>query len=144
MAFRDTIREHFEARTCGIAVESYEEDRVEKELRACAKKSERKFYTWSVISGLHDGQREIAPGPLDIVTAVNALVYSQPPGMIVFLDPHEHMSSANTKRVLKEFLVAQRSGSDSWWPVFLSPEHKIPIELSRIITKIPFELPSIK
>ena len=65
MSLRDTIHEHLIAGTYGLYIETHEEDRTLREIRAVGKKFEPKkpLYTWTITKGLLDERgKDLAPG----------------------------------------------------------------------------------
>lgn len=120
---------------------THEEERLIAELRYQAQTYES--YTWDLINGLvcndHLHQpAEIMPDPLMPIQKIAAM----PETSILFLkDFHKFIPSVEVFRALKNAIPGMKANDKHI--VIVSPVTEIPLELSKDITVIDFDLPSV-
>lgn len=139
-----------------VIINSFEEERVEREVQAVVKDRKRSFYVWSLSRGLNfvDGQRpDNAPQPdetQDAAAALSAVAKwggkdiwrNQNPQQTVFLFKDLHRIAEGelmVLRLLRDIVKEFQSCGNTL--VLLSPEFKVPADLSKDVVALDWPLP---
>lgn len=140
MDVRKQIDVLIRARYSILYIVSWEEDRVEKTLRAIAQKREKTMYTWSVTEGMVEaGGRGTDPSTTGAVAALDFALEQSGPAIFVMRDFDPFLDDARVERKLRDVARAFRSSYKTL--VLLSPVLKIPDHLEKDITVIDYPLP---
>lgn len=145
----NTIRNYFRAGYAGLFLQSYEEGRVEAELKAIADSIEFKLYNWDIKNGL-TGPVPSSPDeqlhafsdtqdPLTLLEQVNKLPERS---VVLAKDFHLFVAEANPMmiRAVKEMLNVARTNLRRF--VILGCAFKLCPELEKEFTAVDFALPS--
>ncbi|MBI3457262.1 MAG: AAA family ATPase [Candidatus Rokubacteria bacterium] len=124
-----------------IAVESYEEERVEAALRAVATKLAIPFWVWTLTEGL---RRYGAESPIyntqRPILALANLASLKGDGLYWFKDLHRHLGDAEVVRKLQDlarsFAKARRALA------FSAPRIELPAELEKLVARVRLDLPT--
>ncbi len=138
---RDKIVNYIRAGYPGIYIVSYEEQRVEAELKAVAAALDYRLFAWSTTAGLldtADGQARQAGDPMDAVEAVEELPENS---LVLLRDFHAFLEDGNPVlvRALKDCLVRCKTMGKCL--IILGCRQVLPPELEREICVIHFTLP---
>ncbi len=108
-----------------IALESFEEERALRALRAAAETCERPLVTWSLASGLGDSGR----GAASLDEGLREIANVEEPGVFVILDAQRVLGDPRAVRRLRDLFahVARRRQT----LVLLGPVVDLPLELER-------------
>lgn len=155
MSQRDALSELdvlIRARYPILYVVTWEEDRVERAIRAIAKKRNKNVLTWSVTSGMNSSEsgQEIptkAHGPADPLQALDTVIQHNDPAIYIFKDFHFFMTTqcpANIPvvRKLREVAIALNNSYKTL--VITSPLLQMAPELEKDITVLDFSLPGLR
>ncbi len=136
----DALRPALIARHPIIAVDSYEEERVETTLEAVARSRFAKpvpLLTWSITRGLR-GPEGAAPKSQSPLAALSA-VASAREGVFLFRDLHRHFDDPAVVRALRE--LRPRLVGTARLLFLVGPRVELPTELRRDIVLVDFPLP---
>lgn len=123
---------------------SHEEARIERTIAQAASQTQRLLFAWDIVKGRHDvaeGTTEAIDDPLDILGSVATM----PENSILLLrDFHLFLTSdfpayAHLVRRFKDACIHAKARGVTI--LVLAPEIKIPIDLSKLITPVEFDLP---
>ena len=142
MSFRDEFELLLRARYPLIYISTYEEERVEAAIAACAQQvGNRSFYTWDFVDGYQGNPNDVGFAKRNPLQALE-FVEKVPPSVgaiFVLRDFHrflEDIAIARKLRNLARLLNAQPKNL-----VLLSPRIAIPDDLSEVLTIVEFPLP---
>lgn len=148
---RRTAREEIEilirARYPIIYVVSWEEARVERQLREIAAKRNKQLFCWSVTSGLQkSGAAFSGPRPkglADPVEALDAVIEHKEPAVYLFKDFHPFMRARDTNvAVVRKLREVGLALSDSYKTlVVCAPVLDVAPELEKDVTVVDYPLP---
>ncbi|MEE8574964.1 MAG: AAA family ATPase, partial [Thermodesulfobacteriota bacterium] len=145
----DEIEVLIRARYPIIYVVTWEEDRVEQQLREISKKRNKELYCWSVTTGLAKSgapeARAKSRGLSDPVEALDTVIENKGPAIYLFKDFHAFMGAGQTNTaVLRKLREVARALSDSYKTlVITSPMMEIAPELEKDITVVDYPLPGV-
>ncbi len=136
----DVLRPVLIARHPIVALDSFEEDRVERTLDTVARSRFQKpvpLFTWSITRGLRgpDGAVAETRAPLAALAAVG----STREGVFLFRDLHRHFDDPAVVRALRE--LRPRLTGTARLLFVLGPRIELPVELKRDVVLIDFPLP---
>jgi ATP-dependent 26S proteasome regulatory subunit len=139
----DQLRKLIAARYSLVYLLSWEEARVEAQLRQLAKSgfsSPLPFYQWSLTAGLeHEGEK--LAGTEQPIAALEAIIRQEGPGLFVLKDFHPFLKG--DPLVVRKLRDVYQALKESVKTVFLlSPLLQIPEELVKEISVVDFDLPS--
>lgn len=124
-----------------IAIESFEEERVEEALKRLAIDMHIPLMIWSATGGLQRvGSERSMQDTQDVAKALSYLATLQTERLCFFKDLHRHLSDGKVIRRLQE--IAQLYSRDRRALVFSAPHITIPIELSKLVSRLAFALPN--
>ncbi len=124
-----------------IAVETYEEERLEDALQRIAVKLEVFFFVWTITEGLarigsttaiYDTQRP--------VRALNNVAAMNTDGIYLFKDLHRYLGEAEVVRKLQD--LARSFGRDRRALVLSAPQINLPVELAKLAAFFKLDLPT--
>lgn len=123
-----------------LYVETFEEDRVISSLSS--QSNGYKCYIWDIVDGLRacDGssRREID----NPVEAISTIVSLPEESVLYVKDAHRFLEDLILVRTIKNIIIDCKSSSKHI--CLIAPILKVPIELQKDITIIPFDLPSVE
>lgn len=142
MSFHKDLDTHLRARFTLIVVSTVEEARAVAEIQEVCQKGERDLVVWDLPSGFRALRGTAPSGGNDPITALEVLARQPATGSTVFVlkDFHEYWTEPRVKRLLRnaaQALVMTRSSI-----VIVTPQSKVPVELSDEAVLMDFELPS--
>jgi hypothetical protein len=121
-------------------VQTHEEDRAIAELTYQAKVYDA--YSWDMIQGLKNLNSASEPMPMGDPLAPVQHIPELPQTSVLFMkDAHRFLESVDVYRAVKNQLNHMKANDKHL--VFVSPTVKIPVELSKEITVIDFDLPTV-
>ncbi len=128
------------ARYSILYIVSWEEARVERALRAIARRREKKMYVWTVTDGMVEaGGRTTDPSSIDPIYALDFAMDHREPALFVLRDFDPFLEDARVERKLRD---ASHSFQASYKTLIItSPVLHIPEHLEKDITVIDFPLP---
>jgi len=143
-AFDDQVRRLLAARYALVAVETWEEARLERLLAALAKSAFSQpigFFTWSATEGLAAAGEDPVPGTTDPAVALQTVIAHPRPALFLFRDLHRYYDQPVVVRRLRDTYRALRS---NYKTVFLSsPDLAVPPELRKEIAIVELPLPGL-
>ncbi|MEW6556990.1 MAG: hypothetical protein AB1349_06515 [Elusimicrobiota bacterium] len=128
-----------------ISVLTWEEERVEEELKTIAKNSSKNVFSWSVTRGIMplgasiQSKKILVEGSTDPLVALQEVLERIDPAIYVFKDFHPYLTNPEIVRKLRE--LAQYLKESYKTLIIISPQLKIPLELEKDITVIDYCLP---
>ncbi|MCB9541094.1 MAG: AAA family ATPase [Myxococcales bacterium] len=139
----DVLRPVLIARHPIIALDSFEEDRVERALEAVAKsrfQTPVPLFTWSVTRGLR-GPDGVVPESQAPLKALAAIAARREGAVYLFRDLHRHFDDPRVIRTLRE--LRPRLIGTARLLFLQGPQLTLPVELRRDVALIDFPLPGI-
>jgi hypothetical protein len=135
-----------------IYVLTWEEERVEKGIRAIARKRNKNVLTWSVTNGLSSGDENgdlpaKSRGPSDPIQALDTVIQHNDPAIYIFKDLHFFMTvnrcigHVPVIRKLREVATALNNSYKTL--IITAPVLEMAPELEKDITVLDFTLPGI-
>ena len=118
-----------------IAVETFEEDRALRVIERAAKNAERKFYTWSVASGLTGQESQVG----NLRDGLRQLAEIEEPAVFAMLDAQRLLEDAVAVRLLRDLLTTFARRRQT--VIFVGPVCNLPLELEREASHIELPLP---
>ena len=124
-----------------LYVESYEEERAEREIVALAERRNLTVAIWSVSGGLHAAGAKPTKEKVNPEAALESLLADDgiQGTIFVFRDLHAMLNNPRVVRLLRD--VARHFKANDHTLVILAPVLKLPTELQRDVTVISFALP---
>ncbi len=124
-----------------VAVETYEEDRVEAALQTIAEKLAVPFWVWTVTEGLRrpGGASALYDTQRPIMALAN-LAALRGDGVYLFKDLHRCLGDAEVARKLQD--LSRPFGQARRALVFSAPRLELPAELEKLVVRIRLELPN--
>lgn len=148
---RDSLQEIevlIRARYPLLALITWEEERVEEEMAALARRLNKKFFCWSAIRGLYPygesvqtQKRSFAAHTTDPVEALEETIKFVDAAIFLFKDFHPFMRESSAIRKMRE--VTQHLRTSHKTLILLSPTMQIPLELEKDVTVVDFPLPGL-
>ncbi|CDQ41911.1 AAA family ATPase [Virgibacillus salexigens] len=139
----DEINMLISARRKAILIETYEEQRVQKDLKEIITNRQMGAVTWSITGGGFDLIEETKSEKFnfsDPIKLMNAIKNSEEQNVFILKDFHDIWTNYQAKRALRDVL---EKNDEVYKPIiFLSPFISIPAELEKLITTVRYELPS--
>jgi hypothetical protein len=123
-----------------IWVETYEVDDAIRTLKSLHTDTNY-FGVWDIDRGLDDGSQ--LADPLAVLSRFIEVVNSQPPGgaILVMKNLHRFIGSANVLQKIANMLPVCKSMGGT--VVIISPVVNLPPEIEKLVTVIPYELPTL-
>ncbi|HIE52090.1 MAG TPA: hypothetical protein EYP85_10055 [Armatimonadetes bacterium] len=140
MMFRDSLDLHIRARYPLLYIPTAEEQRVEEEIVAVARREQppRQVHVWDAARG-YDGT-QAAPGlPLPALEEVENSPPDEP-ALFILRDFHVYLSDPQVARKLRN--LARRLRGERKTIILVSPVLKVPDTLAEEITVLDFPLPT--
>ncbi len=136
-----------------LYVVTWEEERIEKGIRAIARKRNKNVLTWSVTTGLVSGESNgefAAKGksPADPLQALDTVIQHNDPAIYIFKDLHFYMTvnrcigHVPVIRKLREVALALNNSYKTL--IITAPVLEMAPELEKDITVVDFSLPGIR
>ena len=146
MSFIDEIDRLSRSKCPVIGVETYEEERVIESLSSYAKTAKRKLIVWDVSNGIVEfpkkppvkAEEKVAQDPN--VALEYCLNYAEP-AMFLFKDINFCIKDHQIMRTIRN--INHRFKVENKFLVFCCPQLEIPAELSKAITMVSLQLPSV-
>lgn len=137
----DALRPLLIARHPIIAIDSYEEQRVERTLERVARSRFQRpvpLWTWSITRGLvsPDG---VVPDTTDPIRALAAVAARREGALYLFRDLHRHFDDPRVVRTLRE--LRRRLLGTARLLFLMGPRLTLPVELRRDVAVLDFPLP---
>lgn len=144
MTFASQFQKLVDACFTGLWVESHEPDEVEREIAALSKERGWELVCWDVAQGFYDPMRTDNPTPeAPDPTGIKALRPRASASETHILVLHNYHRFLNNPAVIQELANRIREGKVSRrFAVVLSPVVTIPVELEKLFTVLPYDLPS--
>lgn len=155
MAVRDPLAELdvlIRARYPILYVITWEEDRVERGIRAIARKRNKNVLTWSVTSGMtsNEASDELptkSRGPADPLQALDTVIQHNDPALYIFKDFHFFMTTQSPSNIpivrkLREVAIALNNSYKTL--IITAPALQMAPELEKDITVVDFALPGMR
>ena len=123
-----------------LTVETYEEDRLEQQLRSVCNELGLALFTWSVTNGLR--RQPINQPVYKTQEPAQALLHvrtARLPAVYLLRDFHPYLKDASLVRLLRE--LAQESAELNVTLVLSSPSLELPLELRKLSARYQFEMP---
>ncbi|WP_242582070.1 AAA family ATPase [Amycolatopsis sp. 195334CR] len=152
--FREELTQLLQARYPLLVVETHEEQRVVREIRAIAEdgsrlRTPRRVHVWSSITGLTPAGGGAPVPETRAASAALERVHSwNEPGVFVFVDLHPslvseggHRPDPEVVRRLRELAATLKTRPVPLTVILVSPSLKVPAELEHDATVIDFPLP---
>lgn len=137
----DEINTLLNSRRKGILVETFEEQRLQEDLKTIVTQKQYNAVTWSITGG---GMDLITGEPVfdynDPVRLLHAIKQHDERTIFILRDFHDLWTNFQAKRALRDVL---ESNDQHYKPIILiSPQISIPLELEKLITTVRYDLPS--
>ncbi|HEV8672863.1 MAG TPA: AAA family ATPase [Methylomirabilota bacterium] len=124
-----------------IAVETYEEERVEAALQSVAAKLQIPFFVWTVTEGLRrHGADSVIYGTQPPLAALANLAAFKGDGLYLFKDLHRYLGDAEVVRKLRD--LTRPFGQARRALFFAAPRIELPAELEKLVAGFRLELPT--
>ncbi len=118
-----------------VAVETYEEDRVEAAIRTIAEKLAVPFWVWTVTEGLRrPGGASALYNTQRPIMALANLAALRGDGVYLFKDLHRCLGDAEVARKLQD--LSRPFGQARRALVFSAPRLELPAELEKLVVRI--------
>jgi len=146
LSFIDEIDRLSRSKCPVIGVETYEEERVIESLSSYAKAAKRKFIVWDVSNGIVEfpkkppvkAEEKVAQDPN--MALEYCLNYAEP-SVFLFKDINFCIKDHQIMRTIRN--INHRFKVENKFLVFCCPQLEIPAELSKAITMVTLQLPSV-
>jgi|SRR5579875_491562 len=137
----DEISTLLNSRRRCVLVDTFEEERVQEELKLLGEEKGYHVFSWSITAGLYDAitgeQIKKIHDPIKIMDHIQEYTDI---AMFILKDFHDIWSNFQAKRKLRDVL---ESTDRIYKPILLmSPQASIPMELEKLITVVKYELPT--
>lgn len=141
MNFQKDLDTHLRARFTLIVVSTVEEARAQAEILELCERGNRELVVWDLASGFQALRGKAPDGGADPISALEILGRQSSTTSTVFVlkDFHEYWTDPRVKRLLRnaaQALVMTRTSI-----VIITPQSKVPVELSDEAVLMNFELP---
>ncbi|MFH1017493.1 MAG: AAA family ATPase [Pseudomonadota bacterium] len=142
--FSDEARRLILSKTSLVYISTFEDARCEQVLRELAKaisQTPMKVYSWTVTAGLDSGTEKV-PGTEDSIKALDFVIGCKDPALFVFKDLNQQF--AGNPMLIRKLRDTHQSLRNAFKTVFIvAPSIQIPDEISKEISILDFELPTI-
>jgi len=123
-----------------IFVSSYEEERFTSYLDKLSKRQNKKFFAWSVTSGMCQyGENTVNESTRDPLSALGYIERQTGPAIFLLQDFHPYLSDPSVVRKLRDLGKNLKSTYETL--ILLSPVLSVPVELEKDIAIVDFPLP---
>lgn len=149
--FNKSLTDYIKARYAVIVIESFEEERVLRELQGIAQSINHEFYIWNSTNGVTfaNGNNASQEKTLDFTAALkfceNRAKEQGSKNIFVFCDADSYLNSkapAVNRRRLRDFAISIRKKGYVSNCVVIAPTFEITTDLQKEITLVDFPLPS--
>lgn len=129
-----------------IYVITWEEDRIESALWNICKAREKRFYIWTITSGIvsygvsPQAQKFKSSPSRDPLVALDTVIEDTEPAIYMFKDFHSFLQDTTVKRRMRDVANYLRNSYKTL--VITSPLFTLPPELEKDITVVDFDLPT--
>lgn len=134
-----TIETLIRARYPLLYIVSFEENRVDENLRGIAKARNKQLFNWSITNGLELNDGSFITELKDPIKVLEYILQCDVNGLFVLRDYHPYLNDPVVVRKLRD--VAHSLKTTMKNVLFLSPALKVPVELEKEIAVIDYELP---
>ncbi len=124
-----------------IYIVSWEEERVERALKAIADDRGKKLYQWTVTQGMVLNPKNRNDQTTSPLAALDYIMDSRDPAIFLLKDFHPFLNDVTLVRRLRDLTVSLKDTYKSI--VMLSPQLKLPTELEKEVTVVEYSLPSL-
>jgi ATP-dependent 26S proteasome regulatory subunit len=137
----DEISTLMNSRRRAILVNTYEEERVQEDLKTLAEAKGYHGFSWTITSGLKDiVTGEVAKKIFDPIKLMEHIQEAEEKSVFIIKDFHDIWGNFQAKRKLRDVLETH---DNTYKPILLiSPQASIPSELEKLITVVNYELPT--
>ncbi|NJK99938.1 MAG: AAA family ATPase [Spirulinaceae cyanobacterium SM2_1_0] len=124
-----------------------EEERAEQAIAkiAAEKTQHQRVFVWTVTQGIVEygqARQQTQHNTISPQAAIQWAIQQRDPGIFIFKDLHEFISSAEVKRWLRD-AIASFKGTEKI-VVLMSPVQEVPIELEKEVVVLDFPLPTMQ
>lgn len=134
-----TIEILIRARYPLLYIVSFEENRVNENLRGIAAARNKQLFNWSITNGLELNDGSFITELKDPIKVLEYILQCDVNGLFVLRDYHPYLNDPVVVRKLRD--VAHSLKTTMKNVLFLSPTLKVPVELEKEIAVIDYELP---
>ena len=146
MSLSMRLTEHVRACFSGIWIQSWEHEDALAEIAGLCRQEAWRLAVWSIDRGLSiaAGQADSQPAaagadPLAAIRAVSAMAIPDTPALLVLVNFHRFLSSAEIVQTLASQIAAGKQNRT--FLVILSPVVQLPIELEKLFAVLEHDLP---
>ncbi len=143
--FADEARRLILSKAALVYVSTFEDVRCEQLLRELAKagfQTPMKVYAWTATTGLDSGTEKV-PGTEDPIKALDFVMGMKDPALFVFKDLNQQF--AGNSLLIRKLRDTHQALKNTFKTVFITaPSIQIPDEISKEISVLEFELPTIQ
>lgn len=125
-----------------IYVVSFEESRVDEELKQIIQSRKKQLFKWTITNGLETPDGTFLSDFKDPIKVLEYILQSDVNGIFVIKDYHPYLNEPVVVRKLRD--VAHSLKTTMKNIVFVSPVLKVPVELEKEISVIDYNLPGKK
>ena len=130
------------AKASGILVNTFEESRLEKDLKVFLQQEGYDIYSYTIATGLKDYQTlEVNEMPLP-QAPIKYLMSLKRDSVLILKDYHHVWKNPPVMRLIRDFLESPRKQGVHLAIIFISPLVDIPLELEKLISYVDYELPT--
>lgn len=149
MGIKKTLTDYIKARYALLVIESFEEERVIKELTDIAKEINHNLFIWNTTEGVTLNGTVVGEKTTDLKQAIDfcesksKVINSK--CLFVFTDAHNYLDSKSNpvyRRRLKDFAINIREKGYKSNCIIISPSYEICNELQKEVTIVDFPLPN--
>ena len=149
MEHRKTLTDYIKARYALLVIESFEEERVVKELTNIAKEINHTLFVWNTTEGVTLNGAVVGEKTTDLKQAIDFCESKAKENnsrcLFVFTDAHNYLDSKSNpvyRRRLKDFAMNIRAKGYKSNCIIISPSFEISNELQKEVTIVDFPLPN--
>ena len=149
MEYRKTLTDYIKARYALLVIESFEEERVIKELAYIAKEINHTLFVWNTTEGVTLNGVVVGEKTTDLKQAIDFCESKAKETnnrcLFVFTDAHNYLDTKSNpvyRRRLKDFAMNIRAKGYKSNCVIISPSFEISNELQKEVTIVDFPLPN--
>lgn len=137
----DEVKTLLNSRRKAILINTFEENRLQEDLKFIFESKMFNVYTWSITDGLRDlVTNEIIEKIHDPIILSRYIQKTETTTAFILKDFHDIWTNYQAKRAIRDVL---EQNSNIYTPIiFISPETNIPKELEKLITVVQYELPT--
>lgn len=134
-----TIETLIRARYPLIYVVSFEEARVEAELKKITQNRKKQLFKWSITNGLETPDGTFLSDFKDPIKVLEYILQAEVNGIFVMKDYHPYLNEPVVVRKLRDVAHSLKTSMKN--VIFVSPVLKVPVELEKEFSVIDYNLP---